>query len=143
MHRYSVPYANLPDLTTRQLVAVLAIAEYGSFVAAAALLKTSQPALARVVRRVEDVLGVLTFQRTTRRVRITSAGKEFIAVVERVLNDLRITARNMRELADQMRGQVIISSIMSVANGVLPRMIAEYRASRPGVEIQIREGVAA
>ena len=143
MHRYSVPYANLPDLTTRQLVAVLAIAEYGSFVAAAALLKTSQPALARVVRRVEDVLGVLTFQRTTRRVRITSAGKEFIAIVERVLNDLRITARNMRELADQMRGQVIISSIMSVANGVLPRMIAEYRASRPGVEIQIREGVAA
>ena len=143
MHRYSVPYANLPDLTTRQLVAVLAIAEYGSFVAAAALLKTSQPALARVVRRVEDVLGVLTFQRTTRRVRITSAGKEFIAVAERVLNDLRITARNMRELADQMRGEVIISSIMSVANGVLPRMIAEYRASRPGVEIQIREGVAA
>src|SRR5262249_14676956 len=80
-------------------------------------------------------------ERTTRRVRITSAGKEFIAVAERMLNDLRITTRSLRELADQMRGQVIISCIMSVASGALPRIIAEYRASRPAIEIHVRGGV--
>ena len=136
-----MPQTKLPDLGTRQLLAVLAIAEYGSFVAAAALLKTSQPALTRTIKRVEDVLGVLLFERTTRKVRITSAGREFIAVAERMLNDLRITARSMRELADQLRGQVILSCIMSVANGVLPRIIADYRGSRPAVEIHVREGV--
>ena len=39
--------SNIPDLGSRQLLAVLAIADYGSFIAAAAFLKTSQPALTR------------------------------------------------------------------------------------------------
>jgi DNA-binding transcriptional LysR family regulator len=39
------------------------------------------------------------------------------------------------------RGQIIISSIMSVANGLLPAIVAKYRASRPGIEIILREGV--
>ena len=46
--------ANVPDLTARQLHAVLAVAEYNSFIAAAAFLKTSQPALTRAIMRVDD-----------------------------------------------------------------------------------------
>ena len=133
--------ANVPDLTARQLHAVLAVAEYNSFIAAAAFLKTSQPALTRTIKRVEDVLGVLLFDRSTRRVAITAAGKEFVAVAERMLNDLRISVSSMREIGEQQRGQIIISSIMSVANGLLPAIVAEYRSSRPGIEVLLREGV--
>ena len=133
--------ANVPDLTARQLHAVLAVAEYNSFIAAAAFLKTSQPALTRTIMRVEDVLGVRLFDRSTRRVAITSAGKEFVAVAERLLNDLRISVRSMREVGEEQRGQIIISSIMSVANGLIPLVAAKYRASRPGIEIILREGV--
>jgi DNA-binding transcriptional LysR family regulator len=132
---------NPPDLGARQLAAVLAVAEHGSFVAAAAVLKTSQPALTRTIRRVEDVLGVGLFERTTRRVRLTRAGREFVAVAERILNDLRIAARGMRELAEEQRGQVILSCIMSVANGALPGLVARFRAERPAVEVHLREGV--
>ena len=78
--------ANVPDLTARQLHAVLAVAEYNSFIAAAAFLKTSQPALTRTIMRVEDVLGVRLFDRSTRRVAITAAGKEFVAVAERMID---------------------------------------------------------
>src|SRR5215510_9605426 len=133
--------ANVPDLTARQLHAAPAVAEYNSFIAAAAFLKTSQPALTRTIMRVEDVLGVRLFDRSTRRVAITSAGKEFVAVAERMLNDLRISIGSMREIGEQQRGQVIISSIMSVANGLLPAIVAKYRDSRPGIEIILREGV--
>ena len=132
---------NVPDLTARQLHAVLAVAEYNSFIAAAAFLKTSQPALTRTIMRVEDVLGVRLFDRSTRRVAITAAGKEFVAVAERMLNDLRISVRSMREIGEEQRGQIIISSIMSVANGLVPAVAAKYRASRPGIEIILREGV--
>jgi DNA-binding transcriptional LysR family regulator len=132
---------NVPDLTARQLHAVLAVAEYNSFIAAAAFLKTSQPSLTRTIMRVEDVLGVRLFDRSTRRVAITAAGKEFVAVAERMLNDLRISVRSMREVGEEQRGQIIISSIMSVANGLIPAVAAKYRASRPGVEIILREGV--
>jgi DNA-binding transcriptional LysR family regulator len=98
--------SNIPDLGSRQVLAVLAIADYGSFIAAAAFLKTSQPALTRTIKRIEDVLGVSLFERTTRRVQLTPAGREFVAVAERVLNDLRISVRSMRDFADQQRRQV-------------------------------------
>ena len=133
--------SNVPDLTARQLHAVLAVAEYNSFIAAASFLKTSQPALTRTIRRVEDVLGVRLFDRTTRRVAITAAGKEFVAVAERILNDLRISVGSMREIGAEQRGRIIVSSIMSVANGLFPAIVAKYRASRPGIEIVLREGV--
>jgi DNA-binding transcriptional LysR family regulator len=132
---------HIPDLGSRQLLAVLAIADYGSFIAAAAFLKTSQPALTRTIQRIEDVLGVSLFERTTRRVQLTTAGREFVAVAERVLNDLRISVRSMRELAEQQRGQVIVAAIESVATGVLPRIIAEYHIARPAIELHVREGV--
>src|ERR1700677_2696960 len=111
--------SNIPDLGSRQLLAVLAIPDYGSFIAAAAFLETSQPALTRTIQRIEDVLGVSLFERTTRRGQLTTGGREFVAVAERVLNDLRIAVRSMRELAEQQRGQVIVATIMSVANGLL------------------------
>jgi DNA-binding transcriptional LysR family regulator len=58
-----------------------------------------------------------------------------------MLNDLRISVRSMREVGEEQRGQIIIASIMSVANGLIPTVAAKYRASRPGVEIILREGV--
>lgn len=133
--------STIPDLGSRQLLAVLAIADYGSFVRAAAFLKTSQPALTRTIKRVEDVVGVSLFQRSTRRVEVTDAGREFVAVAERVLNDLRLSVSSMRELADQQRGQVIVASLMSVANGVLPRIFTEYHNAKPAIELHLREGI--
>src|ERR1700731_1902871 len=131
--------SNIPDLGSRQLLAVLAIADYGSFIAAAAFLKTSQPALTRTIKRIEDVLGVSLFERTTRRVQLTPAGREFIAVAERVLNDLRISVRGMRELADQQRGQVILASI--IASNQLPRIVAASHIAKTAIELHVRKGV--
>jgi DNA-binding transcriptional LysR family regulator len=133
--------SGLPELTSRQLQTVVALAEYESFIAAAALLRTSQPAVTRTVKHVEEVLGVRLFERSTRSVQITPAGKEFVGVATRVLNDLRITINSMRELSDQRRGQVIISSIMSVANGKLPGLLSAYRNDHPGIELHVRDGV--
>lgn len=135
--------ATLPDISARQLEAVLALAEYGSFVAAAARLRLSQPTLTRAIKRLETALGVRLFDRSTRRVQITAAGREFAAVAERMLNDLGITVQSVREVAEERRGLVVLSTIMSVAGGALPSIVAAYRADRPGVEIHIREGVHA
>lgn len=133
--------SGIPDLTSRQLQTILALAEYGSFIAAAALLKTSQPAVTRTVKHVEHALGIKLFDRSTRSVQITAAGKEFVGVAGRMLNDLKITIRSMRELSDLRRGQIIISSIMSVANGKLPGLVSAYRLDYPGIELHVRDGV--
>ena len=103
--------------------------------------RTSQPAVTRTVKHVEAVLGIELFDRSTRSVQITAAGKEFAAVAARILNDLKITLHSMRELSDQRRGQIIISSIMSVANGKLPGLVSTYRRDYPGIELHVRDGV--
>src|SRR5262249_58818098 len=72
-----VQASSLPEINSRQLRAVLAVAEYRSFIAAAAFLKTSQPALTRTIKQIEAIVGVSLFSRSTRQVSITEAGKEF------------------------------------------------------------------
>lgn len=131
----------LPDLTARQLQTVVVLAEYCSFIAAASELKTSQPAVTRTIKHVETVLGVKLFDRSTRSVEVTEAGREFVGVATRLLADLQLAVRSMQELAGQLRGRVVVACIMSVAAGRLPRLVAEYRRKYPGIEIHLHEGV--
>ena len=132
---------HIPNIGARQLIAVLSIAEHRSFVAAAAELRMSQPALTRSIKRIEDMLGVSLFERTTRSVRLTDAGREFVPLAQRMLDDIGVVTRAMRELAGQQRGHVTLTSLMSVALGVLPEAVAAYRQGHPGIEIRIRDGI--
>jgi len=109
--------------------------------AAALTLNVSQPALTRIVKRVEEALGVELFRRSTRRVDITAAGQEFVELANRVLSDLLISYENMRNISDEQRGRIIVSSIMSAAYTQMPRLISAYRGSQPNIEIQLREGI--
>ena len=127
----------LPEVNSRQLAAVLAIAEYRSFIAAAAHLGISQPALTLTIKRLEHTLGMPLFLRTTRQITITAAGREFVAMAERVFNDLNLSMRSLRELTEQQRGQVIVTSLIPVN---MSGVIAEYGRQFPGIEIQLREG---
>lgn len=130
-----------PDLSSRQLQCVVSLARYGSFVAAASDLGLSQPALTRAIMRIEETLGVRLFTRSTRRVALTAAGREFVPVAERLIADLEIGIQNMRALGARPRGRLVIASLMSVAYGLLPEIIAAYRARYHGVDLELREGV--
>jgi DNA-binding transcriptional LysR family regulator len=130
-----------PDLHSRELRAVLALAEYRSFVAAAAGLKVSQPALTRTIKQLEAKLGVLLFARSTREVAATDAGKEFAALAERLLNDLKIGVESVRERASEQRGQIVVASVISLASLISPRLIADFARRFGGVEIHLREGL--
>lgn len=131
----------VPDLSAHDLQAVCTLAQYRSFIAAALTLNVSQPALTRALQRVEDALGVQLFRRSTRKVALTPAGQEFVGLASRILADLRIGVANMRDIAGEQRGRVTVSAVMSVACTRLPDMIAGYHATRPRIEVHLREGV--
>jgi DNA-binding transcriptional LysR family regulator len=137
-----MPIQNLdvPDLRIRELRAIVALAEYGSFVSAAAFLKTSQPALTRAIKRVEKVLGVTLFARSTRQVEITAEGREIAAVSERVLKDLQITVRSIGDLSKNLRGRITFTVYSAFAIGKLPMIVRRYREELPSLELRIREG---
>lgn len=131
----------VPDVSARQLRAVLALAEYRSFIAAASFVGVSQPALTRTIKQVERALGVALFVRTTRHVEITPAGREFARLAERVLNDLDIGLGSLRSQAAAQSGQVIVASVLSLAGAVLPSLLASFGARYPGIQIHLREGI--
>lgn len=131
----------VPDLNSRQLRAVLAVAEYRSFVAAAAALKASQPALTRTIKRVEAKLGVMLFTRSTREVAVTDAGKEFAALAEKLLNDLKIGTQSIRERSSEQRGRIMVASVLSLAKIIVPNLIADFTRRFGGVEVHLREGL--
>ena len=67
-----------PNLSIKHLRTVVALARFGSFIAAASYLRMSQPGVSRIVQQVETRLGVKLFARGTRSVSQTEAGREFI-----------------------------------------------------------------
>jgi len=129
------------EVSSRQLRAVIALSQFRSFVAAAAALGMSQPALSRAVQRLERSLGVALFRRSTRLVSLTAAGRDFLPTAERLLHDLDRHLGSMRELADQERGYVVVASLMSLAYHLLPAATATYRRRFPGIDLHLREGV--
>jgi len=126
-----------PDIRTRDLRAIVALGQHPRFADAAARLRTPQPALTRAVKRVERALGVALFTRTTRHVALTSAGRQFSAVAERVLAELDLAQRQLG--GGRAPGRVTISTYSAFAVHVLPPLIRRYRELQPSVELAIRE----
>jgi len=131
---------SVPDLNAKDLHALVAIAHFGSLVAASAFLQTSQSALSRTITRIERMVGVQLFARSTRRIELTPAGREFVAVSERVVNDLRIALGGLRDVAQEQRGQVIISTFPIVVQQTLPSLVRTFCDRRPQVDVHLRAG---
>ncbi|MBL4721142.1 MAG: LysR family transcriptional regulator [Alphaproteobacteria bacterium] len=133
---------NVPDLSVKHLQAIVALARFGSFIAAASYLQISQPSLSRIIQQAEKRIGVTLFVRGARNVSQTQAGDAFAPVAERLLGELLQQTQNVRALDGEMRGQLIIACLMSVADQVLPTALVEFRKKHSKMHIQIRAGLA-
>ena len=75
--------------TLRQLEAFVTVAELHSFTAAADRLALTAQAISRLVAELETVLGFRVFERSTRSVRLSGAGREFLSSAESTLRHVR------------------------------------------------------
>lgn len=125
------------SVTIKQINAFLAVAGNGGFTRAAEHLGMAQPALSQLVRELEATLDLRLFDRTTRSVELTEAGREFHAAASRIVDDLDFTLRAMRDLASRKRGRVRIAAPPLLATILLPKVIREFHASHPDVTVAI------
>jgi DNA-binding transcriptional LysR family regulator len=124
-------------ITLKQIEAFLAVADGGNFSRAAARLQSAQPAVSQAVKELEAILGVRLFDRTTRRVELTDAGREFQASAEKIVEDLGHAITNLNALAERRRGRIRIAAPPLLAAAVLPEAIAEFRREAPGVSVDL------
>jgi LysR family carnitine catabolism transcriptional activator len=132
--------AHIPDISVKHLNAIVSLARYGSFVAAASYLGISQPGLSRVIRQAEDILGADLFERGSRKVTLTPAGREFLPFAESLLGELAHRVESLRAGHGQAPAQIVIASLMSISHLVLPAALVRFRELYPAVFVQIHEG---
>ena len=118
------------------------IAELGSFHEAAEALHLSQPALSRRIKKLEEGLGTSLLERTTRRVSLTSVGRDFLPKARRLLDDFEDSILSIRELAERQTGQVTLACIPTAAFYFLPSVIRDYNEQYPKIRIRLLRGEA-
>ncbi len=121
----------------RQLEIIRAIAETGSFTAAAGRLHVSQSAISRQVLQLEEELGEAVFHRIGRRIRITPTGEAILQLGNRVFQDLHETISAISETREELRGTLRLVGGMTVCLYVFPTLLSELRRVHPQLELKI------
>lgn len=127
----------------RQLRSVEAVARHRHFTRAAEELHVAQSALSHQIRRLEEELGTPLFERTSRRVTPTEAGQAIAARARRVLAEVEGARAEVDELRGVLRGRIWIGPLLPAGDLDVPGLLARFRQAHPGVEVGLREGIAA
>jgi DNA-binding transcriptional LysR family regulator len=123
----------------RQLRYFTVLAQELSFTRAAHKLHVSQPPLSFQIASLEEELGTRLFDRTSRSVQLNAAGHAFLPHAQAVLERLERARIQVKQVAQGFEGSVHIGLAGSHFLGPLPRFIAEFRQSRPKVEVVLHE----
>ncbi len=124
-----------------ELDVFLAVAQERSFSRAAKKLLRTQPAVSLAIRRLEEELGELLFDRSTKVPTLTDAGEVLRDYAERVVN-LRTEIRTaLTELRQHQRGRVRIGANETGALYLLP-LIARYRRLYPAIAVEVVRSLA-
>lgn len=133
----------LQGVGLRDLRAFVAVAEELSFARGAERLRVAQPALSRRIARLEGTLGFRLFNRTTRSVSLTAAGRVFLgearAVLERLERAVEAAGRADRGEA----GEVRVGYNDFAISGPMPDVVRAFRATMPGVGVHLVRGSSA
>ena len=124
------------------LVAFRTLADLGSFRKAAAAVHLSQPAYSRRIDKLERALGVRLVERTTRRVALTAAGREFERKMRVLLDDLDNALLAIRGDPATRGERVTLACVPSVVPTMVTRVLARYRESHPRVQVVLIDAKA-
>jgi DNA-binding transcriptional LysR family regulator len=122
----------------RQLVYFDAVVRHGGFTRAAENLHVAQPAISAQIRRLENELGTVLLQRSTRRVSLTQAGEVFWTRTRRALDELDAARADLDQLASVLRGRVRIGATEVLGTLQLPVELADFRRRYPGLGLSLR-----
>ncbi len=123
----------------RQLRQFAVLAETLNFHRAAERLHMAQPPLSTAIRKLEDELGVLLFNRDPRGLSLTAAGGIVLEHALRTLRDVEELRRSATECATGEQGRLVLGFAGTSSYSVLPDLIPTFQARYPRVELVLHE----
>jgi DNA-binding transcriptional LysR family regulator len=127
------------DIELRHLRYFVAVAEELHFGRAALRLHLAQPPLSQQIRKLEEILGYPLFLRTSRAVKLTSAGEVFLERSRRTLRNVQEDMEEARSVGRGEEGYLRVGFIGSAMLTALPAMLGRYRKLYPKVNLQLHE----
>jgi DNA-binding transcriptional LysR family regulator len=125
----------------RYFVAVAGEEHYGR---AAERLRVAQPALSRQIQDLEEEIGFKLFERLSRGVKISAAGKSFLADARRILHEVNDATARAKRVASGQSGVLRVGFVESISwHGVVPDSFRHFRERQPDAELQIRPSSSA
>jgi DNA-binding transcriptional LysR family regulator len=128
-------------MTLRQFEYLIAVAEEHSFTRAAERLLVSQPALSHQIKVLESSVGGPLLNRLVRTVEVTTLGNAFLPHAIAAVRSTDEATRAARAVGRLTGGELRVSTLQSIALGIIPPAIRAWRHAHPRVRVQIREFV--
>ncbi|WP_143477855.1 LysR family transcriptional regulator [Pseudogulbenkiania subflava] len=122
----------------RHLRYFIAVAEELNFTRAAERLHIAQPPLSRQIQQLEEDLGVQLFERNTRPLKLTEAGRFFYAHAQQLLAQTAELAA-MTQRVGKIERKMSIGFVASTLYGMLPKVIRRFRTRFPEIELSLHD----
>jgi DNA-binding transcriptional LysR family regulator len=119
------------------LLAFTTVARQGSFTAAAALLEVTPSAISQTVRQLEERLDVRLLHRTTRSVRLTEAGEQFLARVAPAVAELTQAAAELDEYRGGASGVLRLNMAHIAYAACVRPLLPGFLARHPGIKVEL------
>ncbi|MGR7996927.1 LysR family transcriptional regulator [Xanthobacter sp. ZOL 2024] len=124
------------------LIQTLAVAEHLNFNRAAQALGTSQSSVSARIRALEVELGIMLFERNTRGVRLTEAGRLFVERIAAGIDELDHAVKTAGMTAARECGRLRIGVHGLIAGSFLDNLVAGYRRQHPRITVEMIEATA-
>jgi len=130
-------------MTLTELRYIVAVARERHFGRAAAACFVSQPTLSVAVKKLEDELGMVLFERGKTDVRVTPLGERIVAQAKQVLEEVEGVKRIAAQDHDPLDGPLRLGAIYTVAPYLLPQLIPALHKQAPKMPLVIEENYTA
>ena len=129
----------LMNVSSRQLLAFLEISRLQSFAKAADRVALSPSGMSMLVKELEDQVGARLFERTTRSVTLTDAGRRLQPVAQRIVEELRALEGVIQGTQAAVRSRLDVAATPMVSGSLLPRVVRDFMTSHPQVRVQLAD----
>lgn len=123
--------------TSEELTVFVQVVENGSFSRAAKQLSMANSAVSRVVKRLEEKLGVNLINRTTRQLRLTEEGLQYFRRVQKILQDMAAAEAEMLAVHEVPQGILRVDSAMPMVLHLLVPLAAKFNERYPHIQLSL------
>ncbi|MEZ8141302.1 MULTISPECIES: DNA-binding transcriptional regulator OxyR [Enterovibrio] len=126
-------------MNIRDLEYLVALSEHQHFRKAAEACFVSQPTLSGQIRKLEDELGVMLLERTSRKVLFTDAGMQLVRQAQKILMEVKVLEEMASQQGEEMSGPLHVGFIPTIGPYLLPYIVAAIKQAFPELELFLHE----